>query len=322
MSWVVEHLHRDGTVLARSAVTGTVFRIGRDLGNDLVLDDPHVAAHHAELHVAADGSAQLQDLGTRNGIHPHRGKREPSYAVQADAPYRLGSSHIRIRNRAWTLPPEVALSMRAMWPLAVLALILVLGRGAWDIWLTDLRDKPPSYVYELSAMAVALCVWSAMYALLGRLLSGVDRFFTHLLIASSAFLGATVLHMLLQLLSFSASWLWPMRIAPYATVVIVALTVRAHLRVADPRHWPVLRWGVAIVGALAIVVPVAQVWITHHRLTDVQVLGAIEHPSLRLASPVSIPAFVDTTLELKVKADKARANNGDDNSGLDDGDSD
>jgi hypothetical protein len=322
MSWVVEHLHRDGTVLARIAVSGSVFRIGRDLGNDLVLDDPHVAAHHAELHIAADGSAQLQDLGTRNGIHPHRGKREPSYAVQADAPFRLGSSQIRIRNRAWTLPPEVALSMRAMWPLAVLALILVLGRGAWDIWLTDLRDKPPSYVYELTAMAVALCVWSAMYALLGRLLSGVDRFFTHLLIACSAFLGATVLHILLQLLSFSASWLWPMRIAPYATVVIVALTVRAHLRVADPRHWPVLRWGVATVAALAIVVPVAQVWITHHRLTNVQVLGAIEHPSLRLASPVGIPAFVDTTLELKVKADKARANNGDDNSGLDDGDSD
>jgi hypothetical protein len=170
MSWVVEHLHRDGTVLARIAVSGSVFRIGRDLGNDLVLDDPHVAAHHAELHIAADGSAQLQDLGTRNGIHPHRGKREPSYAVQADAPFRLGSSQIRIRNRAWTLPPEVALSMRAMWPLAVLALILVLGRGAWDIWLTDLRDKPPSYVYELTAMAVALCVWSAMYALLGRLL--------------------------------------------------------------------------------------------------------------------------------------------------------
>jgi hypothetical protein len=322
MSWVVEHLHRDGTVLARIAVSGSVFRIGRDLGNDLVLDDPHVAAHHAELHIAADGSAQLQDLGTRNGIHPHRGKREPSYAVQADAPFRLGSSQIRIRNRALTLPPEVALSMRAMWPLAVLALILVLGRGAWDIWLTDLRDKPPSYVYELTAMAVALCVWSAMYALLGRLLSGVDRFFTHLLIACSAFLGATVLHILLQLLSFSASWLWPMRIAPYATVVIVALTVRAHLRVADPRHWPVLRWGVATVAALAIVVPVAQVWITHHRLTNVQVLGAIEHPSLRLASPVGIPAFVDTTLELKVKADKARANNGDDNSGLDDGDSD
>lgn len=322
MSWVVEHLHRDGSVLARSAVTGPVFRIGRDLGNDLVLDDPHVAAHHAELHIAPDGSAQLQDLGTRNGILPHRGKREPVYAVHADVPYRLGNSHIRIRNRGWTLPPEVALSMRAIWPLAVLALILVMGRSAWDIWLTDLHDKPPSYVYELSAMAVALCVWSAMYGLLGRVLGGVDRFFTHLLIASTAMLGATVLHIVLQLLSFSASWLWPMRIGPYVTVVILALTVRAHLRVADPRHWPVLRWGVATAAALAIAVPVAQVWISNHRLTNVQVLGAIEHPSLRLASPVSIPVFVDTTLELKAKADKARANNGDDSSGLDDGDSD
>jgi hypothetical protein len=322
MSWVVEHLHRDGTVLARSAVIGSVFRIGRDLGNDLVLDDPHVAAHHAELHVAPDGSAQLQDLGTRNGIHPHRGKREPHYAVLADAPYRLGNSLIRIRHRSWALPPELALSMRAMWPLAILALMLVLGRGAWDIWLTDLRDKPPSYVYELSSLAAAMCIWSAMYALLGRVLSGGDRFFTHLFIASSAFLGATVLHVLLQVLSFSASWLWPMRIAPYTTVVIVALTIRAHLRVADPRHWPVLRWGVATATALAIAVPVAQVWISSHRLTHVQVLGAIEHPSLRLASPVSIAAFVDANLALKAKADKARADSTEDNTTLDDGDAD
>ncbi len=322
MSWVVEHLHRDGTVLARSAVGGPVFRIGRDLGNDLVLDDPHVAAHHAELHIATDGSAQLQDLGTRNGILPQRGKREFSYAVHADAPYRLGNSHIRIRNRTWTLPPEVALSTRAMWPLALLALVLVMGRSAWDIWLTDLHDKPPSYVYELSAMVAALCIWSALYGLLGRVLGGVDRFFTHLFIASTAVLAATVLHNALQLLSFSASWLWPVRIAPYVTVVVVALTVRAHLRVADPRHWPVLRWGVATAAALAIAVPIAQVWISNHRLTNVQVLGAIEHPSLRLASPVGIAAFVDTTLELKIKADKARADHGDDNSELDDGDSD
>lgn len=322
MSWVVEHLHRDGTVLARIPVTGTVFRMGRDLGNDLVLDDPHVAAHHAQLHINPDGSAQLQDLGTRNGVHPQRGKREQAYAVQSDAPYRLGTSLVRIRNRDWTLAPELALSTRAWWPLALLALVLVIARGAWDIWLTDLRDTPPSYVYELTAMVAALCIWSAMYALLGRVLGGVDRFFTHLLIACTAYLGAAVLHMALQMLSFSASWLWPMRIAPYATIVVVALTVRAHLRVADPRHWHVMRWGVATATALAIAVPVAQVWISNHRLTNVQVLGAIEHPSLRLASPGAIPAFVDASLELKARADKARADAGDSLGGLDDDDID
>lgn len=322
MSWVVEHLHRDGTVLARIPVAGTVFRMGRDLGNDLVLDDPHVAAHHAELHISPDGSAQLQDLGTRNGIHPHRGKRERSYAVQSDAPYRLGTSLVRIRNRGWTLAPELALSTRAWWPLALLALSMVLARGAWDIWLTDLRDTPPSYVYELTAMVAALSIWSAMYALLGRLLGGVDRFFTHLLIACTAYLGAEVLHVALKLLSFSASWLWPMRIAPYATIVVVALTVRAHLRVADPRHWHVMRWGVATAAALAIAVPIAQVWISNHRLTNVQVLGAIEHPSLRVASPAAIPAFVEASAELKARADKARANTGDSLSELDDDDMD
>ena len=48
MSWFIEHLHRDGSVLVRMLVPNEdpstrVFRIGRALDNDLILDDPHCA---------------------------------------------------------------------------------------------------------------------------------------------------------------------------------------------------------------------------------------------------------------------------------------
>lgn len=304
MNWFVEHLHRDGTVLARLPVTGTHFGIGRALDNALVLNDPHCASHHAQLRIGSDGSAELHDLGSKNGIRAQRGKRQSAYAVTSDAIYSLGGSHIRIRNAAWPLAPEQVLSRLPIWPLAVLALALVLAHGAWNLWLNDLGDKTPPYLYGLSGIAAGLCIWSAMYALLGRILTGGDRFFTHLLIASCAYLGAALLDNGLKMLAFASAWLWPMRISSYVMILVLALTVRAHLRVADPRHWPKLRWAVAAVAVLSLVVPLAQRWISEHRLTAIQTLNVIEHPALRLASPATITGFIASGAQLKARADQ------------------
>jgi pSer/pThr/pTyr-binding forkhead associated (FHA) protein len=42
-------------------------RIGRDLENDIVVDDPLVSRFHAELLARPDGRHELVDLGSRNG---------------------------------------------------------------------------------------------------------------------------------------------------------------------------------------------------------------------------------------------------------------
>ncbi|MEV6476501.1 FHA domain-containing protein [Streptomyces sp. NPDC051657] len=42
-------------------------RIGRDPGNDLVIDDLAVSRHHAELRALADGAYEIVDLGSHNG---------------------------------------------------------------------------------------------------------------------------------------------------------------------------------------------------------------------------------------------------------------
>lgn len=320
MNWFVEHLHRDGTVLARLPVTGTHFSIGRALDNTLVLNDPHCAAHHAQLRIGSDGSAELHDLDSRNGIRAQRGKRQSVYAITSDAIYNLGGSHIRVRNAAWPLAPEQVLSRLPIWPLAVLALALVLGHGAWQLWLNDLGDKAPPYLYGLSGIAAGLCMWSAMYALLGRILTGGDRFFTHLLIACCAYLGATLLDNGLKMLAFASAWLWPMRISSYVMILVLAFTVRAHLRVADPRHWPKLRWAVAAVAVLSIVVPLAQRWISEHRLTNIQTLGVIEHPALRLATPATIGGFIASGARLKARAEQDRTRDDGEELGDDDED--
>jgi hypothetical protein len=306
MTWFVELLHRDGSVLVRKAVTGNTLTLGRALDNDIVVDDLHCAAHHARLQIDAQGAAVLQDLGTHNGIKATKMPRATSYVVSNDSPYTLGHASVRIRHSTWALPPEQSLPTRAMWPLALVAVALVLGHIAWNLWRSDVGEKSPPYLYGLFGTAAGLCVWSGVYALLGRLISGMERFFTHLLIASGGYLIISVVGRSLEILSFATTWLWPLRIDATVTIILIALLVRAHLRVADPRHWPVLRWAVALVTVSAIVVPVAQLWISDHRLTNIQTLKTIEHPALRIAAPVDIARIADTATALKAKADVLR----------------
>lgn len=331
MSWFIEHLHRDGSVLARikiseptaeerlaseqphavdesaqSVARVTSFTIGRALDNDLVLDDPHCAPHHARLDIDASGAARLVDLGTQNKIVNGKNKRVNEIVVTSDEPIRIGQSLVRLRSTAWALAPERALARYPIWPLGLLGLGLVLAYATWDLWLGDIHEFSPPYLYRLSVEAAALCLWSGMYALFGRLVSGVDRFFSHLLIASTGYLVGTFILNALETLAFATSWLWPIRITEPVVVIVAALTVRSHLRLADPRHWKTLRVGLVIVAALAIVIPIAQLYISSDRLTNVQVHSAIKHPALRLADPVGVDDFVSGTDALRAKVNLVR----------------
>lgn len=310
MSWVVEHLHANGSVLERVVLTTDQLRIGRSLSNDLVLDDPHCAAHHAVLRLDEQGQAQLHDLDTINGICMDAGWKKPQrhavYTVTDDSKIVLGASTIRVRHTDWPLAPEVPVSSQRTWPKAAIALVAVIAYALWQTWLTDVDATPPLYLSEIMALVVVLAVWSTGYALLGRLLGGRDRFFKHLLIVCCAYLGGMLLEYLLDLLAFSFYWLWPLRIATYATVLVVALTIRAHMRIADPRHWPVLRWGIALMTILAITVPLAQTWISSQRLTHIQLMNKVAHPALRMANPVPITEFMASTRALQERADAQR----------------
>jgi hypothetical protein len=311
MTWYVEQLQRDGAVLSRLQIEeGTgVIRIGRAFDNDVVLDDPHCALHHAQLELAADGSARLVDLNSKNGIIGKvsgRNKRAPAFTVSDDAPYRLGQTPLRIRSSAWALPPERVLSRRRVWLYALIALLVVFAHGAWDIWLGDVQTKSPAYLNQLSGLGFGLAMWSGMYALLSRIFTGAERFFSHLLIACTGCMSGTLLLYLLELLSFSMGWLWPIRITDQAVIIVAACTVSFHVRLADPRHWPTSRIVVILIAAGAIIVPLTQRWVSHGRLTDVQTLYAIKHPALRLTTPVPVATFSDSNAALKAKVDKAR----------------
>jgi pSer/pThr/pTyr-binding forkhead associated (FHA) protein len=59
---------RDDPQREHYALSGSTIRIGRQRDNDLVLEDTSVSRHHAEVHVARDGSLSILDLDSLNGV--------------------------------------------------------------------------------------------------------------------------------------------------------------------------------------------------------------------------------------------------------------
>ena len=55
-----------------SAPDGLLFRLGRDEGAHIVLQDPRISTQHVEVHIG-DGGYLLRDLGSTNGTRLERG---------------------------------------------------------------------------------------------------------------------------------------------------------------------------------------------------------------------------------------------------------
>jgi FHA domain len=295
--WVLEVLGKDGNTAQRLVLTPDMLQrgitLGRAIGCDVVLDDIHAAPQHAvvTLQDVASTTLTVKDLGSINALIDGKGKRRQSLEISSSDQWRIGLTAVRIRHTSWALEPERKLSSRWIWVWACLAALGVLGRTLYETWIGDVGQVRREYLYAAAGALGGLAAWSGIYALLGRIMTGVDRFFSHLLIAAVGLLLLSVVAEMLELLAFSASWLWPMQISAYVTVVMVALLVRQHLRLADPQHWPYSRYAVAAVAVLAIAVPIAQNLISHGVWTTTQSIQHIEHPALRLATPVPTESY-------------------------------
>lgn len=308
MTWYLEHIRRDGSVVARVPVATGSLRIGRALDNDLVLDDPHCAPHHALLQVTESGAVRLQDLGTKNGVHAL--DRRPAAAKKAELllesgeRVRLGQTWLRVRSQAAIDAPERVLPRWPVWPLAGLLFALAVGYTLLELWLDDHAERRPQYLFAFSAAAMGLSAWSGAYALLGRLIGGVDRFFTHLCIASGGFLLLSAVEPLAQVLGFATGWLWPLRLEYTASALVVALVVRTHLRVADPVHWRFTRFGLALALLGFLVVPVWQRWLVDDRLTTIDTHRTLWNPVFLMAKPLNLDGIAQTTQGLRAAADE------------------
>jgi hypothetical protein len=98
------------------AVGGSPFRIGRQSDNDLVLRDPSISRHHAEIRRRPGGSYTVVDLESMNGVVVNGRKKGSSRLADGDL-LELGDVAMRFRlRRADDFPVGETVVLRAVVP--------------------------------------------------------------------------------------------------------------------------------------------------------------------------------------------------------------
>jgi len=231
----VEILSRHRDITARFRVTGAEARIGRGYDNDVIVDDPYVAAQHLRIFRDENGQLIAEDLGSANGIYLDGStNRLARIVIDGKQPVRIGQTYVRVREPGHAVERErVARPALRSLPiiLAVALSVAVLGISALDVWLAQTAEaKASAYLTPLLSIAAVVLLWAGFWAVLSRIFSGQSHSLRNLIIALTG-LFAVALYNEFAVFS-SYAWTWPTA-STYGYVAgwaILAAVVFFHLR--------------------------------------------------------------------------------------------
>ena len=323
---LIELLDRDGQPRHTVRVAEWPVRIGRAIDCEVVLDDPHVAPHHASL-VLRDDGLHIEPLHTINGVHLGRARiAGESVLLQRSTQLQLGATLLRVRLAGEVLAPEQPLmdahhgtGRRAAW-LTGLAVAAAVWAG-FNQWVGSAPGQSGSEITALYLGApIALAVWCSLWALGSKLFQRQFAFWPHLEAALFWPLVAMVVQTLSGQLAFALSAPWLAKAGHLVAIAAIAMLLWRHLGIVQPQR----RGAFAIVigGLLAVAggLDVAERLRHQLPLAGDLYLGTISVPGLRLAKPVSADTFVKSAAPLEKSLSKWAKASGDDTAG--DGDDD
>lgn len=242
MMWV-EILSRQREVAARFRIAAAEVRIGRGYDNDVVIDDPYVAAQHLRVVRRDDGSLVAEDVGSANGTFIDGSKtRLSDFVVDGKQPIRIGQTYLRIRDVDHEVGRElIAPVERHVLPI-ILALaigLLVLAIDALKIWLTQTSEpRASTYFTPLLTVVGTLLVWVGLWALLCRIFAGRSHFLSNLLIALVGLAVFSLCNEFTQYAAFAWTWPWGVSYEYVAAWLIFAFVCFGHLReIGHSRLW-------------------------------------------------------------------------------------
>lgn len=310
---VLELLDRDGHVRQSIAVPHWPLRLGRALDNDVVLSDPHVAAHHLVLEPSEAGLI-LSVADTVNGVlcGGSRLRRGETMAVPADGDaleLGAGSTRLRLRLPGHTLAPELTMAptrslARRAAPIALTAAALLAG----VLFNTYLGNDPDTFARAigstLPSALVGAAVWCGVWAMLSKIFTRQARFSWHVRVFLFAALALMVLDAAPPLLAFAFSWPWVTDYAFIGEVAVAAAALYFHLLAVEPARHRMLKWAAL---ACAFVGIGLTLWFNVQRTDrfgDELYMNHLFPPALRVARPLTTDAFIDGLAPLKAKLDR------------------
>jgi hypothetical protein len=315
---LIELQGRDGRPLQAVAVRAWPLTLGRALDNDIVIDDPYVAPHHATLAPNAEGRLLLAVGDTANGVllgsrRLAAGSTEPLPA--GGAGFTLGQTALRLRLPGEVLAPErLLLPARGLAPAAgaaALLLALVLAKH----WVSlDPGADTAAWLPMLAGMPVAVALWCGLWALASKIFQHRFEFVAHLRIVLPWLLGIELVDTFGPPLAAALAWPGLWRLVPPLQLLLAALLVRQHLVQLLPQAGR--RVSVAVASAL-LVGGAISLALTHRatdRLSRPPYMSTLPWPGLHGATPVE-PAQLVQELEplaaqLAERVQRARAEEG------------
>ncbi|MBL8343247.1 MAG: FHA domain-containing protein [Rubrivivax sp.] len=327
---LAELLDRDGRVRLAVPVAAWPLRIGRAIDNEVVIDDPHVAPHHAVVEQAADGAAQLRVLPGRNGVRcgrrqlpagsaavplsalappPAAGPASGSSTTAGPIELTLGHTRLRLRLAGEALEPERALHDAGFGHLRTLGLALLL----W-LWILaeqaitlDPGSKAADWISPLLAVPAALAGWCLVWGLASKLFQHRFEFWTHLAVVVPGLLGLELATFVLQWASALSGWPGFARLVTGVNSAIALFTLWGHARLVLPHHRRALGWaaGAAYVAGAAILLGLNQQ--RSERWFAELYSHVLPPPALMWHTPAPREAFVERAEQLKPALDKSTA---------------
>jgi hypothetical protein len=311
----VEQLTPDGEVLHRSKVTHLPVTIGRAYDNDIILDDPHTAAHHAQIELNQLDELIIADLGSHNGI-TYANARENFFVVDGDKIYRLGHTRLRIRTVEYQVAAEVTDLTNHSWEgllPALTGLALLLVTGLLSTWLADLNQGTLSkYLLELVSVFGFAIGWSGIWALFGKLFTGHARFGRHLFIASAGLALLELWEHLSGLIAYAFSWETLQTFNVHPIIYICAIVLYFHFMASGNKRPHRLKVYLAAVAILGSAITVTKKYQATNHFSDELYMSRIYPPAVRISGDRSMEEFMADAQALKEKVDSARKDNTED----------
>ena len=290
----IELLARNGSVLERQRFLQTPVRIGRAYDNDLIIDDPYVAPHHAILE-EQQGQLVLGSVDTRNGIVAKKRSLD-QVLMNGQTQVRLGHTRLRVRRADHPVADELRDATNHGWEGLTPALaglgIAVLGCFSLE-WLSgDSASKTIDLISGALVTLLLMAIWVGLWALVNRLFAGSARFGRHLFIASLGLLLFLILQQLPGMLAYRLSWPALDRYNDLYLFAPVALTAYLHLVTISP-HLPRRMAATTAVAYLGLVGMLLSSNYKHYGdLADKAYMSAPYAPGLRPAQLTSVDSFL------------------------------
>lgn len=305
----IEILNPDGSVKNRHRCDNLPIKIGRAYNNDIILDDPHTAAHHALIERNQLDELVISDQGSINGISLNH-QQEPYFVVDSNNTYRLGRTRIRVRTADYVVTPEQTDETNHHWEgwlPALVAILIISVITLFTTWVSDLNERNLSdYLQEIISMLLVALAWSGIWALLGRLFTGHPRFGRQLFITSCTLLAFEFWSWISGTIAYAFSWEPLVTFSSHPTVFIVTFALYFNLTTAGHKRPERLKSYLLALAIFSSAIILTSKYQSSKHFADELYMSNLYPPSLRMSKDQTPEEFMEDMGSLQEKVDKQR----------------